>query len=230
MIGKSKPSKTAKELTSQAKTTIRNTITSKSSSTHNTSIIDSYLIKLIPKSPDLLKKDTKTSIISFDLDGTLVNTKSGAKFPRGSQDWKWFNNKTLSKLQKIQTPIVIFTNQGGVVASKTSKSYVNFHTRAELILKELAENGVNVQNIWIYASPKKPAGYKGDAQQFDKMRKPNTGMFDEFLKDFGTDKIDLDKSYFIGDAAGRKNDFSNSDLEFAKNCKLHFNTPEEYFV
>lgn len=228
MIGKSKSSTVTKAVSSQAKSTISDLITSKAS-THTTSIIDSYLIKIIPKSPII--PENPTPIASFDLDGTLVHTKSGSKFARTAQDWRWFNSTTVKKLQSLEIPIVIFTNQGGVVATKTSKSYNNFQNRVELILKELGNQGIDVRNIWIYASPKKPASYKGNnVEQFDKMRKPNIGMFEQFQKDFGNDEVNLEESYFIGDAAGRKNDFSDSDFKFAQNCKLQFKTPEEYFI
>ena len=37
------------------------------------------------------------------------------------------------------------------------------------------------------------------------------------------------KIYYIGDACGRKNDFSDTDIKFAENCKLKFKTPEIFF-
>lgn len=36
--------------------------------------------------------------------------------------------------------------------------------------------------------------------------------------------------FFIGDAAGRKKDFLDSDLEFSKNINLKFQTPDELFT
>lgn len=48
----------------------------------------------------------------------------------------------------------------------------------------------------------------------------------------------MDKSFYVGDAAGRtmnwapkkKKDFSSSDRLFAMNLKLNFYTPEEHFL
>lgn len=63
--------------------------------------------------------------------------------------------------------------------------------------------------------------------KFDRYRKPNTGMLQEFYQDIETqNKIE----YYVGDAAGRKNDFSDSDKAFAINGDLDFYTPEELFL
>ena len=47
-------------------------------------------------------------------------------------------------------------------------------------------------------------------------------------------KVDLKKSVYCGDAAGRKDgkrkDFSDSDYKFALNIEITFQTPEEYFL
>ena len=51
-----------------------------------------------------------------------------------------------------------------------------------------------------------------------------TGMYDLFKTMTGQSM-----EYFCGDAAGRKGDFSISDLYFANNCKIQFKTPEEVF-
>lgn len=52
-------------------------------------------------------------------------------------------------------------------------------------------------------------------------------MLQEFYQDIESqNKIE----YYVGDAAGRKNDFSDSDKAFAINADLHFYTPEELFL
>lgn len=56
----------------------------------------------------------------------------------------------------------------------------------------------------------------------DKFRKPETGMFDLLPKKYK-------KITFVGDAAGREGDFSDSDLVFSKNIGATFKTPEEFF-
>ena len=65
-------------------------------------------------------------------------------------------------------------------------------------------------------------------------RKPKTGMWDLLHKEiFSSHKIDVDQSFYCGDAAGRKgngfNDFSSDDLIFSMNIDIKFYTPEMFF-
>lgn len=55
----------------------------------------------------------KNKIVGFDLDGTIIVTKSGAIFPRNAADWKFFHDcvpEVLRKYEKDGYRIVIFTN------------------------------------------------------------------------------------------------------------------------
>lgn len=51
------------------------------------------------------------------------------------------------------------------------------------------------------------------ATEDDEYRKPRLGMWREFLDDYDldVDGVDLPGSVFVGDAAGRTRDHSNSD-------------------
>jgi polynucleotide 3'-phosphatase len=59
-------------------------------------------------------------------------------------------------------------------------------------------------------------------------------MWESFLEDLKsreiTQDVDYENSFFIGDAAGRKNDFLDSDLQFARNANLKFETPDDLFT
>lgn len=61
------------------------------------------------------------------------------------------------------------------------------------------------------------------ARGSDEYRKPCTGMISLVPASYG--KIE----FYVGDAAGREGDFSDSDKEFAKNAGVPFYTPESFF-
>lgn len=140
----------------------------------------------------------KSQIINgFDLDGTLITTKSGAKFPKDKNDWKWLTPDVPKKLKQLDN-IVIFTNQAGL---KTDKQINDFIYKLNNIFE-----GINVSILC--------------ALQHNFYRKPFIGMWDFIGKP---------KGIYVGDAAGRSDDHSNVDYTFAKNTKLKFYTPEQYF-
>ncbi|QRG37111.1 DNA 3'-phosphatase [Candidozyma auris] len=189
-----------------------------------------------------LGQDTKKlRLATFDLDGTLTQTKTGGSFARGPGDWRWFSEVTKSKvIQEIiekKFILVIFTNQGGVIASeddKSSKSYLNFKERVNQVVTSL---GKEVPYPLVVAAPKRPKGKQkviSSEADHERMRKPATGMFEtvcEYFEDVFGDVVTIDKSesFYVGDAAGREQDFSDSDKKFAEAIGLPFYTPEEFY-
>ncbi|CUM48755.1 uncharacterized protein AC631_00344 [Debaryomyces fabryi] len=217
---------------------------------HRWRIHGTHLITNLPKQLDLenyyISKENEKiiKIAAFDLDGTLVDTKTGQKFARGADDWRWWTSKErnklnvtdeLKKLAINKYIIVVFTNQGGVVATKTSKSYLAFTGRVNNVVKELTTEE-KVPGIFVYASPKKPASKNqkisvSSDEDHAIMRKPNIGMWNELVKYFEKQgyKIDTRNSFFVGDAAGRPKDFLDSDKMFAEKINIQFKIPEEFF-
>lgn len=51
-------------------------------------------------------------------------------------------------------------------------------------------------------------------------------MYTQFIE---SDKIKLKSSFFVGDALGRPNDWSNTDKLFGENIGFTIKTPEEIF-
>ncbi|CCE86812.1 Piso0_005325 [Millerozyma farinosa CBS 7064] len=190
--------------------------------------------------------ERSVKIAGFDLDDTLVKTKSGSKMPRGAYDWTWWrpkgssDSKVLSKLLETHQKkfiIVIFTNQGGIIAQPTSKSYQNFINRVNDIESKIKSYVKDEElEIQVFAAPKRPAkpdkNIRSSSDELHKKaRKPSVGMWDELervISEYGY-TCDRKNSIFIGDAAGREGDFSDSDKEFARNIGITFYTPEEYF-
>lgn len=200
-------------------------------------ITGSHLIYNVPPRTAEPPQETTVKVAAFDLDGTLANTKSGGKFARGPSDWQWFNGVTKQTLVDLNAKgylVVIFTNQGGVVATKMSKSYLNFIGRVNQIEKALTSADPTIGgNLFVFASPKKPAQSKGSSPEtlHTSMRKPESGMWQEFVDMLpSTVTVDKNESFYCGDAAGRPQDFLDSDRKFAENIGIDFKVPEELFT
>ncbi|XP_073513891.1 bifunctional polynucleotide phosphatase/kinase [Phyllobates terribilis] len=172
------------------------------------------------------KKGVQASskIAGFDIDGTIITTKSGKVFPTSADDWRILFPEIPKKLKALLSDgykVIFFTNQLGISRGKLRPEV--FKAKAEAILDEL---GIPVQ-IFV-------------ATGMGIYRKPVTGMWD-YLCDKANDGIEVKKEdcVYIGDAAGRpanwapdrkKKDFSCSDRLFAVNIGINFYTPEEFFL
>ncbi|KAF3992439.1 hypothetical protein FT663_00719 [Candidozyma haemuli var. vulneris] len=180
----------------------------------------------------------KLKLACFDLDGTLVKTRSGSSFARSPGDWVWFTDKAKQSVAEQVSKgylLVIFTNQGGVVASEgsPSKSYTNLKERVNQVVTSL---GKDVPYPLVVAAPKRPKAKQkivSSEEEHQHMRKPGLGMWEkveEYLEEvFDGGAIDKQESFYVGDAAGRELDFSDSDKAFAEAVKVKFYTPEEFF-
>lgn len=154
-------------------------------------------------------KDT----VLFDLDDTIITTKGKHIFPKNSSDWKWlFDEITVNKLKELtkQKYNIIFISNQSIL--KTEQNINDYKIKIQMIAEELKIN------FKLYASLKN-----------DKYRKPNLGIYEDYLSD-------LNIISYTGDACGRqqtetkKKDFSDSDYKFALNMNVPFYTPEEYFL
>ena len=138
--------------------------------------------------------------VAFDFDDTLAPLHQSAPLPG--------RDELLTRLAESYT-ILIFSNQKGIEIKKTTDSLVQ--TRFQTWLSCL-EPEVSARIAIFYASSD------------DQYRKPATGMLQLALE------LGLPRPiWFCGDAAGRKGDFSQSDLYFAHNAGLVFQTPEQVF-
>jgi bifunctional polynucleotide phosphatase/kinase len=157
------------------------------------------------------KFKSTNKLACFDLDCTLINTKSGNTFPIDENDWEFFNDKVISKLTELYNDgfcIVIFSNQKGLSNGKQSPG--KWISKIELIAKQLKVPFRCFASI-----------------SSDIYRKPFPTLYLDLIEDY---KNIHTSSFYCGDAAGRPNDFSNTDLKFALNCKLKFMFPEELFA
>ena len=173
-------------------------------------------------------------IAAFDFDDTLITTKSGNKFSRGSDDWRWWHATVPTRLKQLHAEgyaIVVLSNQAAVslrADPKTPKdgmrSLNNLKGKVTAVLNTLD------LPISVYA-----------ATAYDIFRKPRGGMWEQLLRDYGLSDagdIDHEACVFVGDAAGReadksagtRKDHACSDRDFATNVNIPFFTPEEYFL
>ncbi|PHH55080.1 Bifunctional polynucleotide phosphatase/kinase [Ceratocystis fimbriata CBS 114723] len=174
----------------------------------------------------------KRKIAAFDLDSTLILPASGKKYPKGVDDWKWWDATVPQRLKKLHADgflISIFSNQAGLTLHPDPKSKAPTKSDKTREYKGKCDNILRALNlpITLYAATAK-----------DRFRKPQTGMWDSLLSDNGLapEDIDMASSFFVGDAAGRPargvrktRDFSCSDRNLAANLGLKFSTPEEFF-
>eukprot|EP00755_Sulcionema_specki_P012060 Sspe_Gene.8210::Locus_2804_Transcript_1_1_Confidence_1.000_Length_3044::g.8210::m.8210/K08073/PNKP; bifunctional polynucleotide phosphatase/kinase len=180
-----------------------------------------------PSSPQQPKTRPKVSVVTnapplamrkiaaFDLDNTLIKTCSGLRCPRDAFDWVWMDNVLyqLKELLRRGYRIVIFTNQAGI----------------ELGVCQLKDIEDKVRKIF------QLIGAQDTAIAFistghNVYRKPSPAMWNLLLREHCTEGIDMEQSFFCGDAAGRPGDFSSSDLLFARNIGVKFILPKTLFT
>lgn len=181
-----------------------------------------------------VKREKPIKIAAFDFDDTLITTKSGNKFSRGADDWKWWHPTVSRRLKQLDSEgyaVVIMSNQAAVslrsdskAPEKGTKSLSNLKGKATAVL-----NSLDLPITMYFATT------------YDIYRKPRMGMWDQMLKDYArseADDVDHAQCMFVGDAAGRegeaaggtKRDHSCSDRDFAANVAIRFHTPEEFFL
>lgn len=166
--------------------------------------------------PDILKKNLKEIkyIYMFDLDLTLIKTKSGKKFPINKNDWELLYPTIGEKIFKLSDSLIgIISNQKGLKSEEQKIDWIDKIKQINKIIKI----------DFVFASISD-----------DRYRKPLPGSF-EFIKErfVGIDwdaLIKKKKIYYIGDAFGREKDFSDTDIKYALNTKLKFKTPEIFFA
>ncbi|XP_039026843.1 polynucleotide 3'-phosphatase ZDP-like [Hibiscus syriacus] len=162
-------------------------------------------------------------IAAFDFDGCLANTSVKRV---GADAWSLMYPSIPEKLQSLYEEgfkLVIFTNESNIDRWKNKRQVAvdskigrlnNFIKQVKVPMQVFIACGIG------------SSGGKAD----DPFRKPNTGMWHIMEKNFNSGiPIDMDQSFYVGDAAGRPNDHSDADIKFAQAIGLKFYLPEDYF-
>ncbi|GAA6052022.1 hypothetical protein JCM3770_002325 [Rhodotorula araucariae] len=159
------------------------------------------------------KPAPSSKVAAFDLDGTLIRPREGRKYPKNDTDWEWLSPHIVSTLRNLHADgfsIVIISNQGLKLDSR-----INYFKRKMPVIARALDIPLRTFAAFDY----------------NEFRKPSPGMWHAFVDSFnGGTAIDYAESFYVGDAAGRQSDHSDTDRKFALNCGLPFFTPEEFFL
>ncbi|KAJ9671441.1 hypothetical protein PVL29_025245 [Vitis rotundifolia] len=162
-------------------------------------------------------------IAAFDFDGCLAKTSVKRV---GPDAWSLMYPSIPDKLQSLYNDgykLVIFTNESNIERWK-NKRQVAVDSKIGRLNNFIKCVKVPIQ---VFIS----CGFdKSDGQAEDPFRKPKPGMWRIMEQHFNSGiLIDMDQSFYVGDAAGRLNDHSDADIKFAQAIGLKFYVPEEYF-
>jgi bifunctional polynucleotide phosphatase/kinase len=165
----------------------------------NKSLIVGKYARPITSSDTPSKPSSARRVAAFDLDDTLITSAADSKWAKSATGWKWWDVSVPAKLKRLHNDgylVVIVSNQGNISLKENAKplqkdtaSLANFKAQVTAILRQLE------LPITVYA-----------ATEHDKNRKPRVGMWQEMLEDYdleGEGSVDLQQSFYVGDAAGR---------------------------
>lgn len=152
----------------------------------------------------------KYKLLFIDLDGTIINTRSGETFPKGIWDME-INLNVLEAIKNLKPDmVVIVTNQGGIELGYVNKR--NFEFKMEYIRRSIMEY-TGVETEYSYCPSNDVNNY---------YRKPNIGMLDSAVNKYVKsgklpDTLDYKNILMVGDMSGLPNQVSDSDRKTADN-------------
>lgn len=152
--------------------------------------------------------EKKDKVAAFDLDNTIIKTKSGRTFAKDYTDWVLFSDEVTEDLKELHQNdfcIVFISNQKGI--SKNKPNVEDFQKKINSISELISVPFLLLASL-----------------KDDNYRKPAIGMWNHLKV------INKKDSFYVGDASGRKKDFSDSDIKFAINIGIDFYTPEQFFL
>lgn len=167
-------------------------------------ITDSYIFG---KNVNLTNLQNIKNVYLFDLDYTLIKTISKKKFPVNKDDWEVLYSTIPAKLSSDESTLIgIVSNQKGLKTESDRNDFIDKITNISKIMRI----------DFMFAS-----------LEDNKYRKPMCGSFDFIKSQYSNSS--WERVSYIGDAAGRKRDHSDTDYKYAINCGMDFFTPEQFF-
>ena len=157
---------------------------------------------------------SSTKVAAFDFDGCLADTPLGGFDPNAWSMQFPHVPLVLRSLFASGHTLVVITNES-MDRYKKPEAITSCMRKKVGRLTGFA-SAVGVPILVLCATAK------------DNYRKPHTGAWD-FFKQVNGSAVDLASSFFVGDAAGRQGDHSDSDREFARGAGLTFHDEKTFF-
>ncbi|KAI6043096.1 polynucleotide kinase 3'-phosphatase [Pisolithus marmoratus] len=153
-------------------------------------------------------------VAALDLDGTVIKSNPRNRGKGSASQWEWWRNVVPQKMRALHEEgysVVLISNQ-----ALKSDQLTEWKKKVPLIAAALPDVPFRI----LAASAR------------DGYRKPMLGMWYELERIFKEQGVEIDKasSFYVGDAAGRPDDFASTDRKWALNIGIPFYTPEEYFL
>ena len=158
--------------------------------------------------------EPNSKMASYGIQNTIVETREGGLFPKDDEDWQLkgdirfdLAHNTRHIDARREARLVMFHNlmESNLDYKLDDETLDKLKNRTEAIVKAIVI----------------PCTVLISVHQ-DEFQKPNTGMFDLFQQAFtGDQKVDIDKSYYVGYASGGKR-HSDIDRKFAHNLGIEF--------
>ena len=152
----------------------------------------------------------------YDLDGTLIRTKSGRKFPIDDTDWEWlYPLSTLREAKEREEKVdentypdativsLLHTNQRG-----KGLNWTTFEPKLDQICTEMGISHCIVSTA-------------------NETAKPSLRALRVWMAANGV--AEIVGGFVVGDAAGRLNDHGITDYYYAYNLGFDFDVPENFF-
>lgn len=143
----------------------------------------------------------RKKVAGFDYDHTIVKPKSKSTFSKDVDDWMFLRENVKDKIQE-------FYKKGYAILIFTNQSREFKKEQIKIVLDSLE------------------VPYQAFIGQNELVRKPNPFYFEYYNHE---KKVDMKNSFYVGDALGRENDWSDVDKVFAERCGLTYYSPEEIF-
>ncbi len=144
-------------------------------------------------------------LIIFDVDGTLVQTKSGATFRKTASDWQWLPGR-LEKLEQLKVQgikLALATNQGGVAFG-----LLDYHE----MRSELERLRVEMQADYLAICFTHPKATRDEYRMDSPRRKPGPGMLQDAMNALS---IASEDTLMVGDREEDARAALNAGVDFA---------------